>query len=131
VRYRSVQLLRALAAVMVLMLHAARFSLGGAGVDLFFILSGFIIATLAPRETWPRFLAKRAWLCQLPYMIHAAITAQLSTKLAFTSITLISIGSVSVPTLFPGWTLIFEIYFYVVAACASRCAITSPQLSRS
>ena len=69
-KLRSIQILRAFAAFSVVALHsymssqsvdASPFRIGAAGVDLFFVISGFIIATIAPSQAPGAFLLSRAW----------------------------------------------------------------------
>ncbi|HEX2801677.1 MAG TPA: acyltransferase, partial [Phenylobacterium sp.] len=64
---RSIQALRGLAALAVLVFHAAdraggTFGVGASGVDVFFVISGFIMWVVTCRETPTpaRFLARRA-----------------------------------------------------------------------
>ena len=134
-KLRSVQMLRAVAALLVVLHHAAPLPLGAAGVDLFFVISGFIIASIAPGQPPMRFLARRAariyplyWLCQAPAFAQAALTSQLSAKLAFASLTLVSLGQVSRPVLGVGWTLMFEVFFYAGAAASLALCDARPGL---
>ena len=66
----SVQYLRAVAALLVVFHHARQFpgfkdavgtGVGSAGVDMFFVISGFVMAVTAGRRNYPafRFLARR------------------------------------------------------------------------
>ena len=61
-KLRSIQVLRGIAAMAVVGHHAFDGTrIGAAGVDLFFVMSGFIMATCA-RDRGPlEFLADRAW----------------------------------------------------------------------
>src|SRR5947209_10067302 len=59
---RSIQVLRGVAACSVAIGHACGgFVLGGTGVDVFFIMSGFILAGISQRRTPGRFLFDRFW----------------------------------------------------------------------
>ena len=58
-KLRSVQVVRAVAACGVLLCHTAGWSLGAAGVDLFFVISGFIIGTVMPGRDARSFFADR------------------------------------------------------------------------
>ena len=115
-KLRSIQVMRALAATLVLLHHVFDFPLGAAGVDLFFVISGFIIASVAPGKDPVEFLVKRGvriyplyWLCQAPFLFRAWQDSKLSAKTVWTSLSLISVGGVSRPALGVGWTLIFEV----------------------
>ena len=122
-RMQSLQAIRALAIMLVVLHHSvgwARF--GGFGVDLFFVVSGFVIASMQPRGAG-EFLARRFlriypiyWLLSLPFLLTATLEAG---RLA-TSITLWPFwgASVSHPYLLVAWTLCFEVMFYCAAAFA-------------
>ncbi|HET9161111.1 MAG TPA: acyltransferase family protein, partial [Caulobacteraceae bacterium] len=69
----SIQYLRAVAAVMVLVYHSTRltafkFEVGAAGVDVFFVISGFILWTIAAEKpiTPVQFLVRR-WQRVAPF----------------------------------------------------------------
>lgn len=134
---RSIQVLRALAAVGVLIAHADRFgylrgeaALGAAGVDLFFVISGFIMATTAGGRTPRRFLADRAWRI-VPLWLIAVVpwlfVRQNDWQTIATSLTFWPMwgSGFSMPALFVGWSLCFEVLFYVgfAVALARRAAI--------
>lgn len=128
----SVQLLRAVAALGVVVLHArgvahdGAYRLGAAGVDLFFVISGFIIAG-ATAHSPGEFLWRRFWRIYPVWWLVAAAALPLS----------IAAGKVdgwqdyaATATLWPlwgargaiepgvGWTLTFEITFYAAMALA-------------
>ena len=69
-RFNNVQVLRATAASMVVMAHSGGvmyvpselITLGSSGVDIFFVISGFIICQVAARHHGAlHFLARRWW----------------------------------------------------------------------
>lgn len=71
-KLESIQVLRGIAASMVVIMHAWGVStlqqqphnpvrLGAAGVDLFFVISGFIMATISAGKTPREFLIDRLW----------------------------------------------------------------------
>jgi exopolysaccharide production protein ExoZ len=125
-RLQSIQILRFIAATMVVVLHAtiirghSPFAIGSAGVDIFFVISGFIIARMLPTKTAGRFVVDRVtriypiyWLLLLPAALLAAATSWPQT---LTSITLWpAFGGLRFPYLVAGWTLSFEMLFYAAA----------------
>jgi peptidoglycan/LPS O-acetylase OafA/YrhL len=150
VRIAPIQWLRALAATLVLMIHASDMIFAGAvavsgqfapsvpnlavfgasGVDLFFVISGFVMAqslSTANRDPW-RFLAMR-WMRIVP--LFACVSAiymtimhdPLTVPAALMSITVLPIfdgADYHLPALYLGWTLGFEFAFYAVVAIAMR-----------
>lgn len=149
-RIAPIQWLRALAATLVLLMHASDIidsgpvaltgkfvpsvpnlsMFGASGVDLFFVISGFVMAqslATADADSW-RFLAKR-WLRIVP--LFASVSAvymlimhdPLTVAAAWMSITVLPVldgAGYHVPALYPGWTLGFEFAFYVIVAVAMR-----------
>jgi exopolysaccharide production protein ExoZ len=137
----SIQYLRGLAALSVLATHALQWPLaemnmgllktGRLGVDVFFVISGFIITTIAgdgrfdPRD----FLIRRAfrivpayWTATLLVTILAvAIPTQFRTTVPtieglVKSLLFIPSLEPKAPLLVLGWTLNFEVFFYLVFA---------------
>lgn len=135
--FRSIQVLRAIAATAVVVDHADRArnlnglaDVGAAGVDLFFVISGFIMASILSDRTATRFLIGRArrifplWFIALtPWLL---IRHNDSATL-LTSLTLWPVWGAhfSMPALGVGWSLCFEMLFYVAFAIslATRAAI--------
>ena len=142
-RLQNVQSLRGVACLAVVAYHTANverfFGLGFnplkplmwcgyAGVDLFFVLSGFIIATTCRRDlgepqALPRYLFRRAWRIYPTYwaaLVLAAAVYPLQTgslaldrpgEVADTLLLLPQVGMV--PRLIPvAWTLSYELLFY-------------------
>jgi exopolysaccharide production protein ExoZ len=143
-RIVSVQYLRAAAALMVVFFHAEGMageyfnsgwpSFGAAGVDIFFVISGFImwITTASERTTPSSFMVNRivrivplywvmtlllygGWLifrdpAQLPPV------SNLLQSLFFIPFASERTGSIQ-PLLVTGWTLNYEMFFYAVFAC--------------
>jgi len=135
---RNIQALRAIAANGVLISHlfiveqkyshggavlSANAHLGAFGVDLFFVISGFIMATIARNASWRKFLFDRAMRILPPYWFYTTlilivsfyVPAYVNSSLehppsVWRSYLLIpdNVG----PLLAVGWTLIHEMYFY-------------------
>jgi exopolysaccharide production protein ExoZ len=139
-RLHGIQYLRAVAALAVVVFHAAErtgghFVIGAAGVDVFFVISGFIMWVIsARRPTTPvRFLRDRLERIAPVYWIATAIMVAGALAGLFPNLKLTLghvLGSLFFiphhspssgqiwPVLVQGWTLNYEIFFYVVfAAC--------------
>ncbi len=134
----SIQYLRALAALSVVLFHAGErgdmhFTIGAAGVDVFFVVSGFIMMAISDsRPTRPvaflrnRFLriAPSYWAATVAMLLGGllGLFPNLQITLAHTlgSFLFVPIPSPSNGQLWPllvqGWTLNYEIFFYVVFA---------------
>ncbi|PZM10590.1 acyltransferase family protein [Rhizobium tubonense] len=134
----GIQYLRALAALAVVFFHAAEksggnFKIGAAGVDVFFVISGFIMWVMSDsRPLSPtRFVFDRIQRIVPVYwivtgvMIAGALTGLFpNMKLTFEhllgSFFLIPVRSPSNgeiwPVLVQGWTLNFEMFFYAIFA---------------
>lgn len=136
----SLQYLRALAALAVVVFHAGEktglhFTIGAAGVDIFFVISGFVMyLTTANRSITPgRFMLDRvkrivplywmatgvmiagAWAGLFPNLV-------LETKHVLASLFFVPMQSPSNggiwPVLVQGWTLNFEMFFYLIFAAS-------------
>lgn len=137
----SIQHMRAMAALSVVMFHASQwarinFDIGAAGVDVFFVISGFVMWTVtADRKTAPLdFVRRRAIrVAPLYWLVTLALAAAaLALPGRFPGVTpeplhiLLSLGFIQhldpqgqpFPLLAPGWSLNYEAVFYLVfAAC--------------
>lgn len=135
----SVQVLRFVAAVLVVHVHATTsvsirtgepsllgplaLIIGHAGVDLFFVISGLIITLTARGMTAGDFLARRArrifpiyWLAALPWIAIAAAGGALGWRELLASVALWpATDRIVAPALGVGWTLCFEVLFYAAA----------------
>ena len=120
----SVQYLRALAALAVVAFHSGRATiLGQAGVDIFFVISGFIMWMVTAKPVEPaQFLWHRVvrvvplyWIATLVMAVHR------SSPLSDTVRSLLfwpyrdASGDLW-PVLVQGWTLNFEMFFYLLFA---------------
>lgn len=135
----GIQYLRALAAVAVVVFHAAlpaglHFWVGEAGVDLFFLLSGFLMAVITTADTRPiDFLRNRArrivplyWIATSAMLLLAL--AGLAPRMRLEAWHVLSsylfvpsrspMSGEVFPLLVPGWTLNFEMFFYAGFAVA-------------
>ena len=138
-KLRSIQVLRGLAACSVVVLHSYlrggdvhpnEFRLGAAGVDLFFVISGFIMANVSIGRTWRQFLADRLWRIYPMWWIAAIpwlSALQRGRDSVLSTVTLWPVwgASFAYPTPLLGWTLCFEMLFYaaMTLALATRPAI--------
>jgi exopolysaccharide production protein ExoZ len=145
---RNVQALRGIACLLVVLYHVGGWEVtiwprvkvlypfryfGYAGVDLFFVLSGFIItrahlAHLGDRSKLPGYLGKRFWRIYPPFWVAIALTVTLSAVVAKQDIA--SLGDSTdwltwlslAPTaagckpLAVAWTLSYELMFYFAFA---------------
>ena len=128
----SIQLLRALAATAVVVFHIPLFRNGAWGVDIFFVISGFIIALVTEKSS-RHFFAKRIirvvplyWLgtfgvfgvaCLMPNLLDnttADITGLIKSLFFIPYLK----GEYAQPLLYLGWTLNFEMFFYALFAVA-------------
>jgi exopolysaccharide production protein ExoZ len=135
----SIQHLRAVAALAVALFHACQwsridFATGQAGVDVFFVISGFVMWTVTcGRKVGPgTFLGRRFvrvaplyWLITLALAAAVLLVPGRFTDLAVTPRhLLLSLAFVQhygpsglpFPLLTPGWTLNYEAVFYLVFA---------------
>lgn len=148
---QSVQALRAIAALFVVAFHATvlwhdKFAPdvtpwrnGNAGVDLFFVISGFIMVVSSRRllgrpEGWHRFMilrlirivpmywlvtaAKLAAMAAVPVLVLHTNTTAWNAVASFLFLPARDAVGTIRPVLDVGWTLSFEMLFYVVFATA-------------
>jgi exopolysaccharide production protein ExoZ len=124
----SIQYARALAALAVVLYHATArgdtwFQVGSAGVDVFFVISGFIMWTVTERETKAEaFLAHRlVRIAPLYWIATLVAAASIRPDLVWLVASALFIpwrapdGAIS-PVLVQGWTLQYEMFFYLLFA---------------
>jgi exopolysaccharide production protein ExoZ len=137
--FLSIQALRALAASMVMLLHAAAFSTQqdvsgtavrvlNAGVDIFFVISGFVmVVSNASRRNARDFLTARLiriipiyWLATAVMVLVLVLHDEAPTASEIgLSLLLVPYGDIRGdmhPVLGPGWTLSYEMFFYFLFA---------------
>jgi peptidoglycan/LPS O-acetylase OafA/YrhL len=137
---KSIQILRAIAAIMVAYLHSTGRgavnllpSSGGFGVDIFFIISGFVIASIASKETDYFFIKRLIRLVPLyiiatlimvlacivfPEKINHAVAnfPAFIKSILFIPYKIETKIEPSGPILGQGWTLNYEMFFYIIMA---------------
>lgn len=138
----SLQYLRAVAAILVVFHHVrnpsnglfnpiAHWNFGAAGVDMFFLISGYIMYAVARRDHPIRFLRRRIirivplyWVATLFLFFQVMIgfpgvlptPDQLLRSLLFIPQYHHQATNEIWPFLVPGWTLQYEMYFYALFA---------------
>ena len=139
-RYQSVQIARAIAALLVACVHVltissgldgtayahSAFQFGQAGVDIFFVISGYIIAEVAQRSRDARQFAARRLVRILPFYWIVTVLVLTLQSLKGGSFppagqllsSLLLLPQAELPVLGVGWSLEHELIFYAVAALA-------------
>jgi exopolysaccharide production protein ExoZ len=127
----SIHALRLLAALAVIVYHSATWfgdyavMVGAAGVDVFFVISGVVIAlSTKPEETVSDFCAKRFirvmplyWLATAAVLILAfSGWGRVPPSVDLLHTIFLLPGPGWIPPYFPAWTLCFEMMFYAVYA---------------
>ena len=143
----GVQYLRAAAALGVVVFHASErsgthFAIGATGVDVFFVISGFIMWVIVagkPMSPW-QFLRERLERIAPLYWIATAVMVAGALAGLFPNMRLTAghvIGSLAFipnrspsngeiwPVLVQGWTLTYEMFFYAVFAASLLLPVRS------
>ena len=132
-RNASLDGLRAIAVLLVLLYHHGLLNSGWLGVDIFFVLSGFLITTILRRDRdtqdyWSRFWMKRTLRIMPPLVLVLLLTAGLSFPVSRIQAAayLFSLGDVlayvrpGFEPLRPLWSLAVEEHFYLLWPFAVR-----------
>ncbi len=126
----GIQILRGLAAFLVIVRHGTKeidgfnFEVGQFGVDLFFVISGFVIYLTSRNVDWRTFAKKRLvrivplyWLVSSIALMGAVLLAKGTMNEVFyefvLSLLFIPHGDLF-PILYVGWTLNYEMWFYLI-----------------
>lgn len=144
--YKNIQALRGIAVLLVMALHITAiekkystdtllsdfFQIGATGVDIFFLISGFIMATVTAQNRFGfgithvlTFLALRAlriyplyWLSTSAVLFFFTLipsyTIALPAEKYFLLKSYLLLPQENLPLLSVGWTLVHELYFYLV-----------------
>ncbi len=157
-QYEGIQTLRFVAALLVVLMHSTHyaserllvnvpiFSNGGAGVDIFFVISGFVMVISSKSLTdrndgWKLFIVRRLirivplyWLLLSVKVLTILFLPSLLRDSTFDPIAIISSylflpsynneGEIA-PILYVGWSLNFEMFFYSLLAIAMALRIDS------
>lgn len=152
--YWWIQYLRGLAALGVVIFHVydhfpqplgRSFGIGARGVDVFFVISGFIMYMAARDERLSRFITRRLirivplyWLATFFLMLlllvfqgrHASWTETMLSLALVPHYSESHAGQIW-PILVPGWTLSYELLFYALFALgiATRRVVAAPALA--
>ena len=141
-KLHSIQVLRAVAALLVALFHVQMsfssdfgtgnptqdylFAFGAVGVHIFFVISGLVmVLTTANAKYSPRkFISRRLlriypiyWICAAIYFAVYWLIGQPYTLTAWETIgSLMLLPAHSAAIIGPGWTLAYEMYFYLMFA---------------
>lgn len=150
--FHSIQVLRAIAAVLVVLFHAQGaylragsseaapgevylFGLGAVGVHIFFVISGFIMVAATPFDPKfdvAKFLKRRIlriypiyWVCVALYFVgHWVLGAPFGVSVPELVGALLLWPEGATAIIGPAWTLSYEMFFYVCFAAAMGVGLT-------
>jgi peptidoglycan/LPS O-acetylase OafA/YrhL len=127
VRIERLDGIRAIAILMVILLHQGYMSFGWAGVDLFFVLSGFLITQILRRTRsesgyWSRFYLRRAARILPPMLLLLTLFCIFAKHIrwpmvlgyGFFSGNIVNVIGWGHSALAPLWSLAIEEHFYLV-----------------
>lgn len=141
--FYAIQVLRAVAALSVVLFHMSILRVGEAGVDIFFVISGFIMGSVGVEQPPLIFLKKRLirlvplyWSVTL-LMCAASLVPGMFSRFSWSVRELLlslfflpyyNAEGVAWPLVVPGWSLNAEMLFYVIFAfglAAKRAVLLS------
>jgi exopolysaccharide production protein ExoZ len=138
----NIQMLRAIAAMLVVLPHIEAITIGAFGVDIFFVISGFVIAYIGCTDTPKSFILKRLfrlvplyWLGTVTLFAVACIAPDLLNNTTSDPVDLVKSllfvpylkgSGLTQPVLFLGWTLNYEMFFYAIFGIALAVRRGSP-----
>lgn len=158
-KYTGIQALRFVAAILVVVTHATLYTserldsslsiwhFGEVGVDIFFVISGFVMmvstqSLVGQRDGWKYFSMRRIirivpmyWIATTIKLLTliavptAVLHAVLNPQKAFLSYLFLpsrNVDGVVQPLLAVGWTLTFEMFFYVTLGLALFLGASRP-----
>lgn len=129
-RYRELDALRGIAAIMVVLFHYSLLQIGTAGVDLFFVISGFVILmSVSKVKSGKEFIINRVsrlyptyWFCvTLTFICKLCYYGWTDTSAINTKLFIQYLANLSMFQLYfdirnldgPYWTMIIEMLFYI------------------
>lgn len=128
-KFASIQTLRAVAAASVMLYHEGFVPVGYMGVDIFFVISGFIMGSIGSRENNTEFLKNRLIRVVPLYWLVTVAMCTVSLVPGLFSTFTFNFGSLMMslffvphfdntghiwPLIVPGWTLNYEMFFYMM-----------------
>ncbi len=137
-RNYSIELLRFIAATLIVFVHIPIIGIGSFGVDIFFIISGFVMMLSTEKSSKNFFLKRVIRIVPLYYistigvfiiaLIEPSVLNNTTTDIfllikSFLFIPFEKNDTGHYPVLFVGWTLNYEMYFYLLFAIALKINI--------
>lgn len=118
-RNYQIDIARTIAIASVVFAHSAGFGVGRFGVQLFFVISGFLLANFSSNETRMQFIIHRAFRLFPLYFTFVFIYSKLDNHNYFTPSNLLLLGNISwIDLQIPGgWSVSSEWIFSILLIC--------------